>query len=314
MVTTITHKSLNKKIKEILKYKTMYIYLIPAFVAVIIFSYLPMIGIAIAFQDYKPEMGFIGSPFVGLKHFKDFMVDPEFFRALKNTLGINSLMIVFGFVIPIIFALIINEIKFNVFKKVTQTITYLPHFISWVVISGMAYRLLEQESGNVNLLIEFLGGNKVAFLREPDYFWGILILLSIWKDVGWNSIIYLAAISGIDQQIYEAAHVDGAGRFKKMIYITIPGIAPVAVLLLIFSIGTLVNASGGASFDAIFNLQNPFLSDAANVLDLYIYKEGVQWLHTSYAAAMGLAQAVVAFGLVTVANSLSRRFAGFGIF
>lgn len=301
-------------IREVMKHKVMYLFLLPALITVIIFSYRPMFGIIMAFQDYSAKLGFYGSPFVGLKQFREFLATPDFYQAFKNTVGINVLMIVLGFPIPIIFALIINEIKFSAFKRVTQTITYLPHFISWVVVGGMIYRLLDYDSGSINVLISFFGGDRIAFMRDARYFWSVLITSSIWKDLGWNTIIYLAAMSSIDPELYSAAFVDGAGRFKKLLYITIPGIAPTAGLMLIFAIGTLVNASGGASFDAIFNLKNSLVMEAANVLDLYTYTQGVQWLRISYATAIGLTQSIVSLCLVLGANRLSKKMLGYGAF
>lgn len=299
---------------DFIRYKMHYLFLLPALITVAIFAYRPMVGVLMAFQDYSATEGILGSPFVGLKHFYEFLQTPDFYKAFKNTIGINILMICIGFPIPIIFALMINEIRNKHFKKICQTISYLPHFISWVVIAGMVYRMLDIESGSINLLIKLFGGEPVAFLREAKYFWPILISTSIWKELGWDSIIFLAAISSIDSRLYEAAIVDGAGRLRQIISITLPGISTTIGLLLIFRVGTLVNASGGASFDAIFNLQNPLVMDSSMVLDIYVYIEGIQWLRTSYATAIGLTQSIVSFLLVVIANKISKRLTGYGAF
>ncbi len=300
--------------KKIKKYRTMYVFLIPAVALTIIFSYTPMIGVIMAFQNYNPIKGFFGSEFVGVKHFIEFLNDSAFYSALKNTLGINLLMIIIGFPLPIVFALMINEIKDGSFKRITQSISYLPHFISWVVIAGMAYRLLEEDFGSINLLINFLGGEKVAFFREADYFWGILVTLAIWKELGWNAIIYLAALSGIDSQIYEAATVDGAGRFKKLIHITLPGIRPTISLMFILTIGSLATSVGGTGLEAIMNLQNAMVSKSSTTIDYYIYFQGLKMNRMSFAAAIGLSQSIIALGLVFATNSFNRKKKGYGAF
>lgn len=300
--------------KKIKKYRTMYVFLIPAVALTIVFSYTPMIGVIMAFQNYNPIKGFFGSEFVGIKHFVEFFNDTAFYSALKNTLGINILMIIIGFPLPIVFALMINEIKDGFFKRITQSISYLPHFISWVVIAGMAYRLLEEDFGSINLLIDFLEGEKVAFFREADYFWGILVTLAIWKELGWNAIIYLAALSGIDSQIYEAATVDGAGRFKKLIHITLPGIRPTISLMFILTIGSLATSVGGTGLEAIMNLQNAMVSKSSTTIDYYIYFQGLKMNRMSFAAAVGLSQSIIALVLVFATNSFNRMKKGYGAF
>jgi putative aldouronate transport system permease protein len=300
--------------KRMTQFRNMYIYLLPAVALSLVFNYGPMVGILMAFQDFDIVKGFFGSPFVGIKHFAEFLANKEFYPALWNTLGINILVLAIGFPLPIVFALLLNELTNGWFKRVAQTITYLPHFISWVVLAGMIYRLLDYDSGSVTAFASKLAGFHIPFLREEKYFWPILIFASIWKELGWNSIIYLAALSGIDVEQYEAATVDGAGRFKKIWYITLPGIFPVAGLLLILTMGTLFSTAGGAGLDAIFNLQNPNVMAAANTLDLYIFNEGVKWSHYSYAAAIGTAQSAVALAMVVGANYLSRKLSGYGAF
>lgn len=306
-------------LKQMFKHRNMYFFLLPAIILTFIFSYLPMGGVVMAFQDFQIMKGISGSPFVMFKHFSTFLSTPDFYAALKNTLGINLLVLFIGFPLPILFALLVNELKFSAFKRISQTITYLPHFISWVVLAGMLYRLLDYDSGSITAFIAGITGYQIPFFREAKYFWSILITAAIWKELGWNSIIYLAAISSIDVEQYEAATVDGAGRFKKTLYITLPGLAPVAGILLILSIGTLftgsgITGTGAAGLDAIFNLKNPNVMSAANTIDMYVYSEGVRWSRYSYAAAIGVAQSVIALLLVVGSNSLSRKLRGYGAF
>ena len=300
--------------KRIYQNKTLYFFLIPAVVLTIIFCYRPMIGVIIAFQEYDARAGFFGSPFVGLKHFKKFLQVPDFYRALRNTVTINLLNMAVGFTLPIIFALVLNELYSVKIKRVVQTITYLPHFVSWIVIGGMVYRLLAVDTGSVNLLLMFFGKDQVPFMRNSDMFYPIFITVAVWKELGWNSIIYLAALQGIDPQLYEAAIVDGAGRLRCIFSITLPGIATTIGLLFILTIGTLVNAGGGASLEAIFSMRNPLIMDRALVVDLYTYMEGISLGYFSYAAAIGLTQSVVSFMLVMFANFISRRLMKFGVF
>lgn len=304
-------ESLVRKIK---KHKITYIFLLPAMLSAIIFNYLPMGGIVMSFMDYNLMGGFEGSKFVGLTHFQKFLTSPTFYSALKNTLGINFLSILIGFPLPIIFAIIVFSLRNGAFKKISQTISYLPHFISWVVIAQLVYKMLDVDTGAVNKLIELFGGEAIAFMRDPQYFWGVIITTSIWKELGWNAIIYLAALAGIDSEQYEASIVDGANGFQKLIYITIPGLMPVIGLMLIFTIGSLVNANGNVSFDAVFNLRNALLSSSANTIDYYVYAQGVMDSNVSYATAIGLTQSSVSIILVLVANKISKLTQGYGAF
>ena len=300
--------------KQIIRYRVMYLFLLPALISVGVFAYAPMAGIIMSFQDYDILKGVWGSKFVGFKHFVDFLTNEDFYTALKNTLGINSLSILFGFPLPIFFAIMIFSLRQSAFKKVTQTISYLPHFVSWVVVAGLIYKMLDSDTGIINNILALFGKEKIAFMREPRYFWGIIISASIWKELGWNSIIYLAALSGISSEQYEAAIVDGANGFQKLIYITIPGLLPVIGLMFIFTIGTLVNANGNVSFDAVFNLRNPLLASTANTIDYYVYAEGVASSNISFSTAVGLTQSLVSLGLVMFANRISAKTQGYRAF
>ncbi len=287
--------------------------MLPAVLSCLIFNYKPMLGIIMAFQDYSVVDGIWKSPFVGLAHFKEFFSDPYFMSALKNTLGINGLAILIGFPIPIIFALMIFSMKDGMFKRINQTISYLPHFISWVVVAGLLYRITDESSGIVNMAITALGHDPVAFFKDPGYFWWIAIFVGVWKEVGWISIIYLSALAGVEYEQYEAAMIDGANGFQKLTHITLPGIMPTISIVLIFTLGTLINTSGYfvlVPFDSIYNLRNPMIADAANTLDFYIYQTGVLSSKYSYATALGFAQGIVALFMVMGGNWFSKKFSG----
>ncbi len=300
--------------KEVSRHRTLYLFLLPAIAVCLVFFYRPMVGLIMAFQNYKVTLGMYHSPFVGLKNFQEFLVNPGFWLTLRNTLVINGLSIAIGFPLPIILALVINTINPGPFKKVTQTISYLPHFISWVVIAGLMYKLLDPEIGAVNLLLKLLGARPVPFMRQPQSFWGIITAVAIWKEVGWNTIIFLAALASIDIEQYEAAIIDGATGWQKLWRITLPGIAPVIALMFIFTIGNLFNANGNVSFDAIFNMRNALVSDTANTVDYFIYQEGVSSNRMSFAAAIGFAQNLISLIVVLGANSISRKARGYGAF
>ena len=296
------------------RHKMLYVFILPAAALTVLFCYRPMVGVVIAFQDFDVRNGFFGSPFVGFAHFKKFLQIPDFYRALRNTLSINLLNMAVGFPLPIIFALILNELRWVKFKRTVQTITYLPHFVSWVVIGGMVYRLLAMDTGSVNLLLKALSLDQIPFMRKADLFYPIFITVTVWKGLGWNSIIYLAALQSVDQELYEAARVDGAKRLRCIFIITLPSIAPTIGLLFILTIGTLVNASGGASLEAILSMRNPMVIERALVLDLYTYMEGISYGYFSFAAAIGLTQSFVSLALVIFANTLSRRLYKYGVF
>ena len=300
--------------KRIYQYRVQYLFLVPAFVAVIIFAYIPMAGVVMSFMDYDILKGPFYSPWVGLEHFQEFLTDPEFWQSLKNTVGINGLSILFGFPLPIIVAIAIFSIKDGPFKRVTQTISYLPHFVSWVVVGGLVYKLLDENTGAINTLIKACGGDAIAFMRDPGWFWPVIIITCIWKELGWNTIIYLAALSGIDSEQYEAALVDGAKSWQRLIYITIPSILPIVGLMLIMTVGNLINSNGSASFDAVYNLRNALTATSSDTLDYYIFSQGIQHNEYSYAAALGLVQGLVSLVLVMSANGISRKTQGYGAF
>lgn len=300
--------------RRIQRYSTLYIFLLPAIISVLIFYYRPMIGLIMAFQDYDIVRGMFDSPFVGLENFRAFVNDKAFWSALRNTLAINGLYFLIGFPLPIALAIMIFAMRDSFFKKITQTISYLPHFVSWVVIAGVVYKLLDIDSGIVNILIKNLGGTPVAFMREPDLFWWIMTITSIWKEMGWNTIIYLAALASIDAAQYEAAMVDGATGFQQLIHITLPGLAPIIGLMLIFTMGSLVSSNSAISFDAIYNLRNALVASRADTLDYYIYSKGIQGVKYGLSTAAGLLLSLISLFMVLGSNALSRRIRGYGAF
>ncbi len=304
-------RNLQRRIKQ---YSTLYLFLVPAIIVSLIFYYRPMFGLIMAFQDYDIVKGMFGSPFVGFANFRAFLDDKDFWIALRNTLVINGLYILIGFPLPIALAIMIFEMRDSLFKKVTQTISYLPHFVSWVVIAGLVYKLLDANSGIVNILLKGVGVTPIAFMREPDYFWWVMTVVSIWKELGWNTIIYLAALAAIDASQYEAAMVDGANGFHKLVYITLPSLAPIIGLMLIFTMGTLVSSNSAISFDAIYNMRNALVASRADTLDYYIYAEGVQGVKYGLATAAGFMLSLIALFMVLGSNSLSRRIRGYGAF
>ncbi|MBS4194884.1 ABC transporter permease [Lederbergia citri] len=279
---------------------------IPAIIFIFIFSYIPMYGIIMAFKDYNIFKGIAESPWAGMKHFNMFFSAPEFGQVMRNTLVISFLKFFIGFPAPIILALMLNEVRNMVFKRVVQTVSYLPHFISWVIVSGFVMSLLSTDNGSLNIALEKIGAvnEPISFLSIPKYFWAILVTTNVWKDIGFGSIVYLAAIAGVDQQLYEAAALDGASRFKQIYLITIPSILPVILIFMILAIGNLLNAG----FEDILLLgSNPVVRDVSDVLDTYVYRRGIQHSLFSYATAVGLFKAIISVGLLTLANFLSRR-------
>ncbi|GIP32093.1 sugar ABC transporter permease [Paenibacillus sp. J2TS4] len=285
------------------------IMVIPAIILIIIFSYIPMWGLLTSFQDYNPAKGFLGSQWVGLKHFKMFFNAPEFWLVMRNTIVISLLKLFVAFPAPIILALMFNEVKNAAFKRLVQTISYLPHFISWVIVSGFVISLLSVDNGSLNMLLQKVDLIKepVNWLSIPEYFWSILITTGIWKEVGFGAIVYLAAIAGVDPHMYEAASIDGAGRMRQLFSITIPSIAPVIIIFLILSVSQILNAG----FEEILLLTNQgtnvILRPVSETIDTYVYRVGIQNYRYSYATAAGLFKGVVSVGLLFIANWIARK-------
>lgn len=286
-----------------------YILLLPALIYFVLFHYKPMYGLLIAFKDYKILKGIIGSPWIGFENFERLFISPIFHRVLKNTIIISVLRIVFGFPAPIIFALILNEIYHVRFKKVVQTISYLPHFISWVVLGGIFKEILSPTRGAVNFVLRFLGGESIFFLTRPEWFRPILISTGVWQSIGWGSIIYLAAISSIDAQLYEAAIIDGANRFQQIRRITLPSITHVITILFILGLASVLNAG----FDQIFNLYNPMVYATGDIIDTYVYRIGLINAQYSFSTAVSLFKNLIGLILVLAVNAVVARFSEYTI-
>lgn len=293
---------------RILKYKHIYIILLPTILFYLIFRYLPMFGNVIAFQKFSITKGILGSPFVGLKNFADFIGNYKFWQLLRNTISINVLNLVFGFPAPILLALLLNEIRCTWYKKTVQTITYMPHFISTVVISSMILTFVSSD-GMINAMRELFGGTKISFMTEPNYFYPIYVLSEIWQKIGWDSIIYIATISSIDQELYEAATIDGAGRFGKAWHITLPGIMPTIIILLIMRVGSMLTIG----YEKIILLYNPSIYETADVISTYVYRRGLLEGDYSYSAAVGMFNSVINFILLISANYCSKKATGDGL-
>ncbi|MDG0790303.1 ABC transporter permease subunit [Cohnella ginsengisoli] len=291
--------------KRIWLQRYLMILTLPAILWMILFNYVPMYGIIIAFQEYTPFKGFIHSDWTGLANFKELFDDPTFRESLSNTFKISVAKLVFGFPAPIVLALLLNELVFKRFKRVVQSLTYLPYFVSWVLVVGLMYTLLDPDTGVLAKLLVKLGliGDETMLMGSAHSFLALVVITEIWKNIGWNSIIYLAAIAGIDPQMYEAAVMDGANRFQRVWHITLPAIKPTIIILLILSIGGLVNSN----FDQMYLMQNSMTQDAANVLSVYSYKMGLVSGRFSYGTAVGLFQSLVAFVLMYLANYSSRK-------
>lgn len=287
---------------------------LPGIIVLIIFAYIPMAGNILAFRDIDLAKGTIfGGEFVGLKYFKEFISDPKFFQVLRNTLGINTLQLLIGFPAPIIFALFLNELTAKSFKKTVQTISYLPHFVSWVIFSGLIMTLLSTgHIGVINsLLIKINVIEKpINFLANENNFWTIIVISSLIKNIGWGAIIYIAAIAGVDPQLYEAAIVDGAGRFKKIWYITLPSIMGTIVIMLIFQIAAMLNTG----VEQILMLQNNLNASMSETIDTYVYKVGLRTMRFSYATAVGVFKSIVSLLLVLTANYTSKKITEKGLF
>ncbi|KUP25161.1 ABC transporter permease subunit [Paenibacillus sp. DMB5] len=276
---------------------------------VIVFKYFPMAGLVIAFKDYKIARGFWGSEWVGFQIFQDIFAKPDFAKAIRNTLLLNILDLIFSFTMPIILALMLNEVKSVKFKRVNQTLLYLPHFLSWVIIGAIAYQLLSEGGGVVNNLIELMGGNRVPFLQEDTNWLISYLAIGVWQSMGWGTIIYLAAISGINPEMYEAATVDGAGRWRKVWNITIPSIRATIVTLLIMSLGKVMEGS----FERIWSLQNKATTEFTTTIPVLVYRWGIESGNFSRATAVGLFQSVIGIILVITADRIAKKLGEDGI-
>ncbi|MGO4545663.1 ABC transporter permease [Paenibacillus sp. 2TAB23] len=302
--TSSTNKR-NRFWSKAFQQRYLYLMSLPFVLWIFIFSYVPVWGWLTAFQNYKPKDSIFNQKWVGLDNFIELFQDERFYIVLRNTLAMSTMGLVVSFTIPVIFALLLNEMRGQFFKRSVQTISYLPHFVSWVVVAGLVSKMLSTDGGAVNQLLMYLNiiDSPIQFMAKGEWFWSIVTLSDLWKEMGWNSIIFLAAMSGIDPELYEASTVDGAGRFRKMWHITLPGIRTTFMVLFILSIGHLVSIG----FEKQFLLGNPLVSDYSEVLDLYALKYGIQMSRYSYGTAIGIFNSVVSILLVFIANGIYKR-------
>lgn len=281
----------------------LYLLISPVLIYFLVFHYLPMYGVQIAFKDFIGTRGIWGSPWVGWKHFERFFESYFFWRLLKNTIGISLYELAVGFPLPILLALMINEVRSNGFKRLVQTVTYAPHFLSTVVLVGMVVIFLSPTTGIVNQAIQAFGGQPIYFMTEPDWFKSIYVFSGVWQQMGWSSIIYLAALTGIDPHLHEAARVDGASRMRRIWHINLPGIRPTIMILLILNIGSVM----GVGFEKVFLMQNSLNMEASDVISTYVYRSGILDSQYSFASAVGLFNSVVNFILLILVNRVARR-------
>ena len=301
---TVVAKSKKSKLAPRLwRDRYLLLMLLPGVIYLLLFVYKPITGLLMAFQNYNIIEGLWGSEWVGLEHFKTFFTGRDFGLVMKNTLKISVLKLLIETPMPIIFAIMVNELRTGPFKKLGQTVSYLPHFLSWVTVAGMMTILLSPSVGLVNAIIVKLGFEPVYFLAEKDMFVPILIVSSIWKEIGWGSVIYLASLAGLDKDVGEAATIDGATRFQRIRYINMPYLFSTIGIMLIMKVGGILNAG----FDQIFNLQSPATYDVANVLDVYVYELGVQGFEYSLSTAIGMFKSVVSLVLVLLANTIIKK-------
>lgn len=293
----------NRVKKDFRKNYSLYLLVFPVLLFYILFHYKPMYGAIIAFKDYTPALGINGSPWVGLENFIRFFNSPYFFRLIKNTVLLSFYELIFGFPAPIILALLLNELRNKKFKSMAQTVTYLPHFISLIVATGMIVNF-SMSTGVINDIIVFFGGERSALLQNPKLYRGIYVASSIWQEIGWGSIIYLSALAGVDSQLYEAAMIDGAGKFKQLLYVTMPAITPTILIMFILKMGSLLNIG----YEKTILLYNPATYETADIISSYIYRVGLLEQNWSYSTAIGLFNSVINFTLLLITNRLSKRF------
>lgn len=291
----------------IYKYRYLHLFALPCVLYFVVFKYLPMYGIVMAFKNFHGVGGFAGiwsSEWVGLLHFKNFFSSIYFWRLLRNTLLISFYRLLFSFPAPILLALLINELNNRIFKRTVQTITYMPYFLSWVVAAGLIMTLCSPTNGPVNIILESVFGiEPIFFVSNTRFFRGLLVISDIWKSAGWGTIIYLAAITGINQELYEAAIMDGATRWHKIVYITLPSISEIIAIMFILAVGKVLDQN----FDQIFNLYSPAVYEVADVFETYVYRAGIVQSQFSYTTAVGLFKSLVSLLLVFISNKVAKK-------
>lgn len=295
--------------KHFRKYWQLYALMLVPIVYYLVFRYVPMIGNIIAFRKYRAGSSILGDEWSGMKYFQQFVADPNFWRAFRNTLLLNFKYLIVSFPLTLIFALLLNEIKNARWKKFVQTVTYLPHFISIVILSGMIRELLST-SGPINQMLISMGHEPITFIALPEWFTSIFVVSGVWQGIGWGTILYLAAMSGINPELYEAAKIDGANKFQQCLNVTIPAILPTVSVLLVLNIGSLL---GSAAFEKVFLLYDPTTYETADIIATYVYRMGVGSGNYSYATAVGLFQGLINLVLLTVANKAATKMTGSGL-
>ncbi|WP_409342375.1 ABC transporter permease [Paenibacillus sp. MBLB4367] len=289
---------------------SLYALFAPTAILLIVFNYMPMYGIIIAFKNYSVYKGVMASDWVGLEHFKYVLKDDKFWSILKNTLILNFYDLLFGFTAPIVFALLANELFQKTFKRVMQTISYLPHFLSWIVVSGVFYSILSPQTGLFNHFLGWFGIEPIYFMTEPGIFRGLLVFADIWKNVGWSAILYFAVIAGIDSSLYEAAWIDGASRWRQVVHITLPHMLPMIMLLFLLRLAHIFEVG----FERVFLMQNPLVYDVSDVISTYVYRLGLEQSQYSLTTAIGFMQSVLGFLLLVISNRLSKKLTGLGLY
>ncbi len=300
----------NKLLKRILLNWEIYLMALPGLILLIIFRYIPMYGVTVAFKDFNVMKGIIKSPWVGFENFLRLMSSSEFKRAFTNTIIISLLRMIFGMPVPILLALLLNEVQNMLYKRTIQTIVYIPHFISWVVVAGIFIDLLSPSTGLINRLIEALGGKAIFFMTDLKWIRTVIVGSDIWKESGWGAIIYLAAITGVDPELYQAAAIDGAGRIKQTIHVTLPVIKGTFIILLIMRIGSLM----GANFEQIYMMYNPTVYAKIDVIDTYVFRTTFDTLDFGYTTAASLFSQVIGCFLLIISNTVVKRIGGRGMY
>ncbi|QYR22867.1 sugar ABC transporter permease [Paenibacillus sp. sptzw28] len=296
--------------RRIAKNRSIYLMILPGFLYFAIFKYIPMSGLVIALQDYQPYLGITGSPWVGLKHFERLFNDPMFFTILRNTLFLFTMNLVIYFPVPILIAVMLNEVRHHLFKRFVQTLIYIPHFMSWVIIVSISFVMLSMDRGLINEVFSMMGLEKINFLMSNEWFRPMYILQVIWREAGWGTIIYLAAMAAIDPQLYEASRMDGANRFRQIWHITLPSIRSVIVVLLILKIGDVLELG----FEHIFLLLNSMNREVAEIFDTYVYTAGLKQGQFSFSTAVGFFKSVVGLVLIMAANWLAKKAGEEGVY
>ncbi|ULT57554.1 ABC transporter permease subunit [Neobacillus drentensis] len=308
--STIPLERLNKKsrVKRIMENYELYLFLLPAIVYFIVFQYIPMYGVLIAFKDFTPSLGILGSPWVGFEHFERFFHSYQFWDLIKNSLGLSIFQLIIGFPMPIIIALLLNQMIHEKYKRFVQTVIYAPHFISIVVLAGMMF-VFFSDKGLINSVVTLFGGKAVAFMSEPDWFKPLYIGSGVWQETGWACIVYLAALAGVSPEIHEAATMDGANKWQRILHVDIPAIMPTAIILLILSVGNLMNIG----FEKAYLMQTPLNQPAAEIIPTYVYKVGLQQAEYSFGAAVGLFNSIINLILLFIVNKTAKKLSGSGL-